>query len=292
MSLATIHKTLSIGAVAILSGFSSAFPAKVQIDLPVVTQERTEWCWAGVASSVLGFYNKTVTQCQIANFARTTATWHDFGKEDCCTKGSGACNYWNYNYGRGGSIQEILKNWGVGNNGLNRPLTLAEVATQLEASRPFIIRWALVSSGGHFIVGRGVSDSNLLYMDPWPGEGAKIAKYSWVVSNSAKSWAETNVLTTSPTASSVATGAAPTTAVSGSMLDNRLVVSYSLETASPVEFRIQSLQGKVIETFGFPTQSAGAHAQSLSGLSLPPGGYILQLRAGETRARTMLFVGR
>jgi hypothetical protein len=270
---------------------SMAFAAKVRIDVPVVTQEQTEWCWVGVSASVLRYYSQTVTQCQIANYARTTATWHDFGNEDCCTNGAGGCNYWNYNYGREGSIQEILKKWGVGNNGMNRPLTLPEIATQLDAKRPFIVRWAYVAGGGHFIVGHGVSDSSIHYMDPWPGEGSKIAKYSWIVANPAKTWAETNVLTTSPTASVSNALGRSDLEFSARSTENGVSVSYRLDRISPVRIQLATLRGEVLATLDLHDEAMGSHSRNLSTTRLSPGGYVLRIECGADMATTVLFEG-
>lgn len=286
------HRSATRCAVAMAVFASATFPAKIQIDVPVVTQEQTEWCWVGVSASILRYYSQTVTQCQIANFARTTATWHDFGKEDCCAKGAGACNYWNYNYGREGSIEEILKKWGVGSVGQAGTLTLAQIATQLEAKRPFIIRWALVPSGGHFIVGHGVSDSSIHYMDPWPGEGSKIAKYSWIVSNKDKNWEGTNILTSSPTASVHHAGASLQSSMVARMTENGLTISYSLDAPSAVRIGVRSLQGKAVRTLEIPAGRQGAYSQNMSGISFAPGGYVLSLQAGASSATTLLFVER
>lgn len=168
------------------------------LDVPEVSQEQNEWCWAAVSSSVLGYYGKPTSQCTIADFTRTKATWRDFGTDNCCDVPNKKCNYWNYNYGYAGSIEDILKNWGIQSRGNGTSLTPEKIKAELNAGRPFIIRWALNPSGGHFIVGHGMVDSMVYYMDPWRGEGYKIAKYSAVSSNSSHTWQGTNVISTNP----------------------------------------------------------------------------------------------
>ncbi|MBN1601748.1 MAG: C39 family peptidase [Chitinispirillaceae bacterium] len=163
-----------------------------------VIQEQSEWCWAATSACLLTYYGKTVTQCTIADYARTNATWHDFGTESCCGKPGGKCNYWNYNFGFPGSIQDILKQWNIESKGSGGSLTIEKVKQELGEGRPFIIRFALVPSGGHFVVGHGIVDSTMYYMNPWPGEGFKIGSYSWVKSNSKHSWQGTNVILTNP----------------------------------------------------------------------------------------------
>jgi hypothetical protein len=209
-----------------------------------VRQEQTEWCWAGVSSAVLAYYGKSVPQCEIANFARTTATWHDFGSEDCCLRPSGSCNYWNYNYGQSGSIQEILKRWGVQNSGVDRALTLVDLKKELEAKRPFVIRWARSAGGGHFVVGHGLTDSMLHYMDPWPGEGAKIARYGQVVSSSQNTWTHTNLLSTTPPTSAQPFEAPRVERLSVQRVPGGISLSYSLPQPMPVVVRLFTLRGE------------------------------------------------
>jgi hypothetical protein len=168
------------------------------LDVPEVTQEQDQWCWAAVSSCVLTYYGTPVSQCAIADYTRTHATWHDFGAVNCCEDPKKKCNYWNYNWGSEGSIQAILENWGVKNTGTAKSLTIAKMQGELGGGRPFIIRWAYPDGGGHFIVGHGIADSSVYYMNPWFGEGLKIAKYKWMLSTSGHTWAETNVMTTSP----------------------------------------------------------------------------------------------
>jgi transposase-like protein len=175
------------------------FPVLVSgqvLEVPVVTQEQDQWCWVGVSCSVLKYYGQDLAQCTIAEYTRSTALWNDWGPVDCCTDATQGCNMWNYNYGMPGSIQDILRHWGVENTGLGSTLTTADVQTHLNAGRPFIIRWGWTSGGGHFVVGHGLNGTSLYYMDPWFGEGRKIAEYSWVVSGGTHTWTHTNVIFT------------------------------------------------------------------------------------------------
>jgi hypothetical protein len=163
-------------------------------------QEQDQWCWAAVSSCVLKYYENNISQCSIAEYTRTVATWHNFGTTDCCVNPGLGCNYWNYNWGYTGSIQDILQHWSVNNFGVASSLSLTTVRNELTAGRPFIPRWGWTTGGGHFIVGHGISmtDSMMYYMDPWFGQGLKIAKYSWVVSGSNHIWTSTNQITTNP----------------------------------------------------------------------------------------------
>jgi hypothetical protein len=169
--------------------------------LPVkpVIQEQSQWCWVGSTKCVLDYYNHPLQQCEIAEYTRTVATWNNFGTVDCCTNPSGSCNYWNYNWGYAGSIQDLLVHFGnIQNYGKGAALSIPEIQTEINNFRPFIIRWGWTTGGGHFIIGHGLQDSTLYYMNPWFGEGLKFASYAWVKSNPDHTWTHTNVLTTNP----------------------------------------------------------------------------------------------
>ncbi|RLD46917.1 MAG: hypothetical protein DRI86_01835 [Bacteroidetes bacterium] len=166
-----------------------------------VEQEQTEWCWAGVSKCIVDYYGDTTDQCEIAEYTRTTATWHNFGNLDCCNDPNQGCNYWNYNYGYSGSIKDILLFFsGITNYGTANTLTKAAIDDELFNTRPFVIRWGWYSGGGHFVVGYGKSGNTIYYMNPWYGEGKKLADYDWIVDDGVHEWTHTNVLTTSPTA--------------------------------------------------------------------------------------------
>ncbi len=170
------------------------------LNVKEVTQEYDQWCWAATSHIILSYYGKTPSQCQIADYTRTVATWHDFGSVNCCNSSSTSgwkCNYWNYNWGQKGAINDILSYWGVGNSTVSSALTQSTVVSHINSGKPFIIRWGYKSGGGHFIVGHGIQGNNLYYSDPWYGEGKKIATYTWVKSNSSKDWTHTNTMTQS-----------------------------------------------------------------------------------------------
>ncbi len=164
-----------------------------------IIQEQTEWCWAGVTKCVLDYYGHIHAQCEIAEYTRTVATWHNFGSVNCCTNPNYGCNYWNYNWGSIGSIQDILIHFGsINNYGLNTYMAQNFINTEINAQRPFIARWGWVSGGGHFVVCHGQVGNTIYYMNPWFGEGLKYANYNWFVNDGNHSWTHTNVLTTNP----------------------------------------------------------------------------------------------
>lgn len=170
-------------------------------------QQQSEWCWAGCTKTMLDYYGYPQEQCTIAEYARTSSTWHNFGSTNCCTSPSQGCNYWNYNWGYAGSIQDILVHFGnIQNTGVGAALTIPEITTELQNNRLFVIRWGWSSGGGHFIVGHGISGNNIYFMNPWFGEGMHIATYSNVVngvdgtSSATHTWTHTNKITSNMTA--------------------------------------------------------------------------------------------
>src|SRR6185312_3878272 len=135
-------------------------------------QEYNEWCWAGSSKTILDYYGFTQQQCDIAEYTRQTATFNNFGSVPCCTDATQGCNYWNYNYGSAGSIQDILVHFGnKQNTGVATSLTMAEITTEIQNNHLFVIRWGWSTGGGHFIVGHGISGNNIYFMNPWFGEG-------------------------------------------------------------------------------------------------------------------------
>lgn len=169
------------------------------LNVSQVIQEQNQWCWAGVSACILDYYCTPTPQCVIAEYTRTVATWHDFGDTDCCVDPSLGCNYGNYNWGVAGSIQDILVHFAnISNYGVGSSLTQVQVTSDIQNNRLFVIRWGWTSGGGHFIVGHGLVGNNMYYMDPWYGEGLKIADYNWVVSGSDHTWTHTNRLSVTP----------------------------------------------------------------------------------------------
>jgi hypothetical protein len=168
---------------------------------PEMFQEHGNWCWAGTSEAVIEYYGTSVTQCAIANWS--------WGRSDCCGNTdlywSHPCNQPQWNYGRSGSSQDILQNWGVNSNGLATYLLWPTAVSEINAGRPFVMRFAWIPEGGHALDGYGYDDQTgtandyLLYMDPWPGNGYTKSLYTWVVSAADHNWTHTLQITTNPT---------------------------------------------------------------------------------------------
>ncbi len=163
----------------------AAMSATKVLSVPLVAQEQDNWCWAGSSAAVLGYFAKNISQCYIADFG--------WSLQSCCSAPAG-CNYANSMYGTAGSIQGILKHWCYNSGGVASYLTFAAVQTQINADRPFIIRYGWTSGGGHFIVLRGYDSTKVkkvYLMNPWPGTGYGVFTYASVKSASDHAWTHT-----------------------------------------------------------------------------------------------------
>jgi uncharacterized protein (TIGR03382 family) len=191
-------RTLALAlAVSLFPGASAA--AKT-LTLTSVTQEQNQWCWAGTTRSALLYLGVDKKQCELAEWTRTNNTAYDlnFGYQNCCTNPSGACNSWNYFWDSGGSIEELVAHFaGATAVRYDLPggtLTQAQITATIDAGKLFFIRWARSDGSGHFLVGHGYDGTLVHYLDPWPGEGLKVAERAWMVSGDTHSWSSSLVV--------------------------------------------------------------------------------------------------
>jgi len=191
------NKILILGILFCCS-FTTVNAQVLQVGL--IEQRQSQWCWAGVSACVLDYYKKGQSQCIIVEYARQQDP-SIFGNTDCCLAPTGKCNNPNGLYGGSGTIDDILSHFGkIKNRGENTSMSATTIASEITNNRPFIIRWGWKSSGlryGHFMVGRGLVDETLYYMDPAKGEGFKFGKYDWVVEDARHKWTHSLVLETS-----------------------------------------------------------------------------------------------
>ncbi|MEJ2611911.1 MAG: C39 family peptidase [Candidatus Thiodiazotropha sp.] len=189
-----IYFGFMILAIPTLSYAISDVSTPTKLDIPLVEQEQKYWCWAGATQSILQYYGNDWKQCEIAEFARTHSTYHNYGSENCCKNPSGACNDLNELAIQKGSIQDILKNMAsppITSTLIKRKLSENEIKDNIKLKRPFIIL-----AYEHFIVGYGFKNGNLYYMDPWEGEGYGYNKYEDKVND--KEWYWTLTMSSSP----------------------------------------------------------------------------------------------
>lgn len=188
--MTTRFKHLLAGAALMLS-IPAAFAQWKTLSVPLTTQEHSQWCWSASSKAILNYYSKTPSQCQIVNWA--------FGLNYAC----GNTNfYWNSYanqpnnmYGSGGSVQNILSAWGVPNGAYNTASSWSSVVYDINANRPFVMRYGWTNGGGHIMVGRGYETYNgtsyIYIMDPWPGEGQTWRTYKSAVAAYDHRWTHT-----------------------------------------------------------------------------------------------------
>lgn len=191
-----LKKYILVLFLAVVSTYGQVLQVSQEI------QEQDQWCWAGVSSCILDYYGMPTTQCEIAEYAREVCDWHSFGTKNCCDYPNGECNYWNYSFGSNGSINDIISHFAnVQSTGVYRAMEFDEVHAELESGRPFVVRWGWSGGGGHFVLGYGIEDSTIYYMNPWFGEGKKIADYDWLVQDEwgVHTWTHSLKIDTTPT---------------------------------------------------------------------------------------------
>jgi len=128
---------LIITGIILSLGFSAGLRAQV-LNVGEFIQEQDQWCWAGSSACVLDYFCTPTAQCTIAEYTREVATWHNFGSTDCCVNPYLGCNYWNYNWGYAGSIQDILIHFAsINNTGVYTYLSTDQIHTRIQGNRPF-----------------------------------------------------------------------------------------------------------------------------------------------------------
>jgi hypothetical protein len=183
-------KKIVVG-VSLLLALPAAMAQWRTLSVPLTTQEHSQWCWSASSKAVLNYYKKTPSQCQIVNWA--------FGLNYACGN-----TYFNWNspanqpnnmYGSNGSVQNILNAWGVSNGAYSVASSWNSVVADINANRPFVMRYGWSNGGGHIMVGRGYETANgvnhVYIMDPWPGEGQTYRTYNSAVSASDHRWTHT-----------------------------------------------------------------------------------------------------
>lgn len=206
-----MRRRLPLALAALLVAGPASAASRVLPNVPAIEQEHDQWCWVGVTRCALEHFGVTPEQCEIAEWSRThnTSSSVDFGPAECCTDWTQGCNSPNWFWNSGGSVAEILAAFGgLEYRTYERPLALGDVVDAIDASRLVFVRWDWNRGGGHFVVVYGYDDSLLHHMNPWPGEGLKLAEHSWLLSGDTHTWA-TSLTTGKPDAcKALADGAA------------------------------------------------------------------------------------
>ncbi len=159
-----------------------AFSANAQVlNVPTIEQEQDMWCWNGVCKSALDYYGFVHSQCEMAEWVRTVSN-RGFGNQNCCEVPDGQCNQGNSIYNEPGSMQDILLHYaGITSEYKGQfGRTEADLANSIarNAVVPCGWTWSAGLGAGHAVLAHGYVDGNVYYMDPWFGEGKKIATYA------------------------------------------------------------------------------------------------------------------
>ena len=151
-----------VAALAATSGGEARAQTTRVLDVRLVGQETSMWCWATVTQMSTEFTGSAkVRQCAEANTR--------FTRTDCCATPAN-CVF--------GGWPEYAK-WGF--NSVQTadfvPLTWAQLKAEINANRPVNFSWGWTAGGGHIMVANGFYESgatqNVWVSDPWPvGTGA------------------------------------------------------------------------------------------------------------------------
>lgn len=149
------------------------------VPMQEVEQETNSWCWAASMQAILAMFEINVNQCEEVNWA--------YDRNDCCNNPTpNDC----IRGADGDTQQQVLDHWGLDSNLVFNHLTWSQIKTEIKAGRPINMGWLWCCTycGGHSLniygfseVKNGTVKYNVMYMDPWPGEGYNTASYDWVV---------------------------------------------------------------------------------------------------------------
>ena len=168
-----------------------AFAQWRTLNVPLTTQEHSQWCWSASSKAVIDYYGSPPSQCKIANWAlginyacgNSIFDWNSYANSP------------NSLYGSPGSVQDILAHWGVQSTGYPYASSWNSVVYDIDNDKPFVIRFGWTNGGGHIMDGMGYEIWNgydyVSYMNPWPGEGNSEDLFSWMVSASDHRWTHT-----------------------------------------------------------------------------------------------------
>jgi hypothetical protein len=126
-----------------VTGAVAAPPAAV-LPFTMQTQMQTNWGWAAITASVAAYYNplSTCTQCSLANWA--------FSMTTCCLPSSAALPPCNSPY----DIRSALTHTGNLRQAISSAMTFADVAAEIDAGRPVVVRlvWESVTAGHDVVI--------------------------------------------------------------------------------------------------------------------------------------------
>ena len=141
--------------------------------VPLIGQEKDNWCWNASSNMVLRYYGFTHTQTEVA-------AWAVGGQNvpnhlASATVGPLAVPDSNATYNRKGCGLVLTEFGPVDSSFLANALTMAEIKEEIDGARPAIllVRWlnGAADVGGHIIVLRGYGTGDKVSLnDPWPAD--------------------------------------------------------------------------------------------------------------------------
>jgi hypothetical protein len=150
------------------------------------TMQHADWCWAADGSCILTFLGHPQPQCVFANAtmqvdyccnAPSTFVWTDYADPTFLEL-----------FGAVPSTANGFATFEVATTGQSSPLTFAQIQAEIGANRPFMFRWLRSDGSHHQLVGLGWDLRNglqqVIYMDPWPGQGLTLSTYGNLLSGS------------------------------------------------------------------------------------------------------------
>lgn len=166
-------------ALALLLTIGSAFAATAAyagtLSVSLIQQEHSNWCWAASTQMVLNYKGKWMEQCAMAN--------RSFGLNYACGEPTfdwdDPANEGNYN----SEVAKLLIYKGLSAKVVGS-MSLSSIKAKIDASKPIIFGWSWTGGGGHDVVLKGYSGSDLYFNDPWPGEGSYWMTYTTAHSSS------------------------------------------------------------------------------------------------------------
>lgn len=127
--------------------FIEPIPTAKVIDVPQITQEQTNWCWAACVEMVLRYYGTSAArQCELANEL--------FGRSDCCSEPSSPdCN-------KPCKIEDISNFYArrnIQSQFVDENVPFSTLQSEIDADRPveILFQYKKKQKRGHLVIVRG-----------------------------------------------------------------------------------------------------------------------------------------
>jgi hypothetical protein len=152
--------------IKIPSSDNTAPTKKKVLNIPLILQVQSEWCWATCATMILHYYgNSGIKKCDFANWL--------FKQTKCCTDpNSPDCNIncqWS-------DVKKVYSHWNIKSKQSNKSVLFSKIMFEINAGRPVEVGYVWNSGGGHVVIVIGYNASigarDYIYLnDPIRGHG-------------------------------------------------------------------------------------------------------------------------